>query len=230
MPIAVIDKGLIFEYMMKMKCLAIGILFILSIPVLAQKDTAKSSIPNVSNRQGQLIMDIGAGVSKIDWIVEGIAGGPTILSESPAVSSTFDYYATNKSSIGLCVAFQNIKDEPLNGDLPMPGVTEYITRTNVGFRLLSHFGNDPGLDYYFGVRVGVSLWTDNETPNEGHYSLGFVTQNGANSGNRPSGQILFGLRINPSELLGIHIEGGIGTPYFLEAGISIILIKSKGNK
>ena len=214
---------------MKKGCLIVGIWIILSNPLFAQKDTAKSTSPTNLDKKGDLIMDLGAGLSTISWLVEGIAGGPNITAESPVMNSAFDYYVTNRMSFGLGVAFQEIKNEPANGDIPIPGVVEYITRTNVALRLLAHLGKSPDIDYYLGARVGISFWTDNETPDEGHYSLGFV-QYGTNSAMRESVQILFGLRFNPSELLGIHIEGGIGTPYFLEGGISIRLLKSKGNK
>lgn len=215
-----------------MKCLIIGILIILSIPALAQKDTAKSSIPIVSGRKGELIMDLGAGLSKIDWLLEGLFGpGPNIISETPAINSAFDYYVTNRTSLGVGITFQEIKDNPYVGGNPVNWVTEYVTRTNIAARWLTHFIKNPETDYYIGLRIGLSFWTDNdESPNYGYYSLGYAALSNSNIIMRGSVQILIGLRSNPSNLLSIHLEGGIGTPYFLEGGISIRLIKSKGNK
>jgi hypothetical protein len=93
---------------------------------------------------------------------------------------------------------------------PNAAVTERLTRFNVGLRLLYHFRNDNAADIYAGARIGLSFWTDQSNP-EGFYSHGSYTAT--------SIQAFMGLRKTINSYLGAYIEGGIGTPYFIDLGL-----------
>lgn len=59
--------------------------------------------------------------------------------------------------------------------------------------------------------MGISLWTDQTDP-EGYNSLNNLTA--------ISIQAIIGITKHLNENFGINLEGGIGTPYFVNVGLS----------
>jgi hypothetical protein len=98
----------------------------------------------------------------------------------------------------------------VNAGAPDYSIVETLTRLNIGARLLYHIRNDDVKDFYIGVRAGFSIWTDQSNP-QGSLTEGNVTV--------PSIQALIGMRKRITNCIGVFIEGGIGTPYFGDAGI-----------
>ena len=195
-----------------------------SLSLSAQGHINKDSI--LASKIGQVTINAGAGGSLIYWLEEGILGGTgyTNTTMSPVASLIADYRCTPRSSIGLAVAFQSTTGTPGDGDENTFGngnYTEYITRTNVAFRYLVHFGKSDDFDFYMGPRIGASFWTD--------YVGGFPNFPFPAMYNdlvRFSFQFLMGFQVYFASFFGIHIEAAVGSPYFAEGGFTF-RIKTK---
>ncbi|HXB13326.1 MAG TPA: hypothetical protein VNZ45_15170, partial [Bacteroidia bacterium] len=160
-------------------------------------------------------------------LTQGILNGSGYITlyTGPVVSLIGDYRVTRRSSIGLGVAYQATNGTPGEGDdnpSPNESLREYITRTNVALRYMYQFSKSPYFDFYIGGRVGASFWTDNVggLPNYGTLAMGHSFSV------LPSIQILMGLQVYLADFFGLHIEAGVGSPYFAEGGLTI-RIKNK---
>ncbi len=187
----------------------------------------------------------GIGLSTMPYLFRSILGdsGSTIQASTPVYTLNVDYDQNSQFSIGIGFAWQSVKINPYtsyNGQLstysfnplfpsvnihPSPTIfipnsyfggsdntiLETITRFNIGVRLLYHIRNDDDEDFYLGTRLGVSFWTDKSIP-MGYNSMTNLVA--------PSVQFVIGVRKRLNDFMGITLEGGIGTPYFANAGIS----------
>jgi hypothetical protein len=215
--------------MMKSKFLIVGILILLSIPAVAQNDGAVMSYLDPRS----IDISAGIGASTIYAVVENTIGhlisggsGAQMISVSPSYNCMFDYSPKRRASFGIAMAYQQLTYNPAdrNGNTASWFI-DNASRLNVGVRILEHFSNDPNADLYMGLRFGVSSWSYDETINQA-----FVSANGPNySAPTPAGhsaislgsvQILIGYKLYLSDHIGIHIEAGIGTPYYAEAGLT----------
>lgn len=178
------------------------------------------SLSNMNH--GALIINAGVGASII-LLTFGLfpnENSPNFLSVSPVYSSTIDYCILNKFSIGFGVAWQSILDNPNANTSIVYNVTERITRTNVAIRFLGHIDKDTAVDFYYGIRTGLSSWTDNiiTDPNNPPMPTQFYSKKTLSA---ISIQALFGVRFYLTDFIGLHAETGIGAPYFAEGGITI---------
>jgi len=148
------------------------------------------------------------------------------ISYSPAYSLTADYGLTNQFSIGPAMGYQIVTITYNNYDnlLIRKSIVQNISRLNIGIRLLYHFFTNSRIDIYTGGRPGFSHWSN--TNNSGDPS--FV---GSTSPfNLPSIQWLLGIRAYLIDNLGLHLEGALGTPYFIEGGITLRFRSTKSVK
>jgi hypothetical protein len=152
---------------------------------------------------------------------------------SSAYNIAADYNITDRSVLGIAGAYQ-YTDVYRSSYASSIYTGEDISRTNVSLRyLFSLFGHVVDTNSVFelliGGRIGVSFWED--IPFNG-----FVIPNGPTNYIKnyivPSVQILAVLRVYPFSSLkvnylkniGFHLEGGLGSPYFLEAGLTYRII------
>lgn len=132
----------------------------------------------------------------------------------PNLGVTVDYGLSKRFSIGLASSYQSEVVTYFYSNL----VFDKITRINLTTRILFHLNkNHPHFDHYIGIRGGFNYWGDTPSPNPGYPPSYFLTN--------PnqfvlSFQVLYGMRIYLSNLIGIHFEVGIGEPYLAETGLS----------
>jgi hypothetical protein len=176
---------------------------------------------NAQNREGQVVVDAGLGYSLI-FAVPGILisdGSYSSHSATPAINATADYALLDRFSLGLGITYQSVTLNYADYYNNVTGAPETystsISRLNIGIRPLYHFASRKRIDLYIGARFGLSIW-NNANAND-PYNSGSSTY----SGTLPSFQALFGVRKYFSHHVGAHVEFALGTPYFMEAGISV---------
>ena len=191
--------------------------------VVAIKDTNKKDTTR-RHLDGTVYVNLGFGEGLISHdINQNYFGGvgPRILTEPVAVNITADYCFDKRISIGACFAYQNLTDNPIKGGIVLNYETEFIQRYNYSIRVIYHPFNLKMKNFYCGVRLGVSVWVDytvnptNLTNNPAYITI----QNPFD----PSFQVFGGYRIIFADLIGLHIEAGIGTPYLIEGGVTVKL-------
>ncbi|MGL4596936.1 MAG: hypothetical protein ACRCYO_05385 [Bacteroidia bacterium] len=92
-----------------------------------------------------------------------------------------------------------------------------MMRDNLSLRLLIHTSQTRPAVLYMGMRVGASYWWSNGATST-YNLLGLQTVNAGLF--YPSAQVLAGFRYLWHNGIGFHIEGGIGSPYLIAAGLS----------
>jgi len=148
---------------------------------------------------------------------------------TPNEGGTIDVGIIKWFSIGLAASYQGevvywaAESNGSGPSGPYP-FSDKITRTNIALRFLYHLPLDrihKHFDPYVGVRIGESLWTDIEFPNNivpaGYYGGCFLKEPNLVV---PSFQVLCGAHIYLIGNLGIHVEAGIGSPYLVEGGLT----------
>ncbi|MGP8214731.1 MAG: hypothetical protein ACLQQ4_04125 [Bacteroidia bacterium] len=183
--------------------------------------------------KGRFSINAGVGYSTIFFAANIYTNFETASLEtnsmSPVYSTTIDCNFTKKSSVGIGVAYQQLNATPLsdNGD-PIYWKIVNMSRANIGLRYLYLLSWKPYREIYTGIRAGISYWTFNESksPTYTTPTPGFVLPISA-SETKYSVQLLFGYRRYFTDLIGIHIEFGIGTPYLVEGGLTFRLKKEK---
>jgi hypothetical protein len=156
------------------------------------------------------------------------AEGPATFKVMPNYSLGVDYGISYRTTVGLALNYVQV-----TGNYDSIGGTEKFTRLNISARLLYHFHkNSNRKDLYFGIRWGLSFWTDNLPPVAGPiaYPFPYTSYFSPTSPVEPSLQILLGWRRYFTYGFGIHIEAGIGSPYFLEGGLMLRLGEHKTEK
>ncbi len=92
-----------------------------------------------------------------------------------------------------------------------------MMRENISWRILFNSDFTKPAVLFIGMRLGASYWWSNGAANS--YSLlGLQTVKAGSV--YPSAQVLAGLRYLWNNGIGFHIEGGIGSPYLVAAGLS----------
>jgi hypothetical protein len=209
--------------MINMKYSIVVIFIILSIPVLAQKDsTAKPSLEPQS-----MAISGGIGVSTISLVVpvnSGVAEGNPI-SIGPAYNFMLDYNSIRKFSAGIAIAYQQLSYVPGdNQGYSQNAFIDNASRLNIGIRYLMHFSKVSYSDVYIGIRMGVSYWRDNESLNPNYHSSSpYVSAPIPASPwtkTKASVQLLVGYKVYSLDNIGMQIEAGLGTPYYAEAGLT----------
>ncbi len=177
----------------------------------------------------QVIINAGfAWSSGITYIMELIHGanpdaglgaaGPNSFNVGATYHFGADYGISYRTTVGLAISYVQV-----TGNYDSLGTKEKFTRLNIGARLLYHFTkNCARKDWYCGIRWGLSFWADNlpalASPVE-YYESYFSPNNPI----EPSIQILLGWRRWFTYGFGINIEAAVGTPYFLEGGLTFRL-------
>jgi hypothetical protein len=183
------------------------------------------NLPSYSQTlKGESVFNLGAGYSLFSSPSSDAA--QTGFSSIPVISATYDYGIVDKFSYGIGLSYQSFNDKYsstyYNGSngYTIQNVDQNIYVTNIGLRALYHFGTRE-LEGYTGIRLGYSFWTS--TSNIVNANQNY---NGPYEGypkNVPTFMALIGLRAYISEMVGIHIEVGLGSPYAAETGISFRL-------
>ncbi len=187
---------------------------------------------NTGGSKHPLLINFGAGLSMMELTIlggtffndVGNMQGPFFISETPAYNCTIDYTFFGKLSIGVGGAYQAVNDnpyeQPTSSGTDAFWATEKVIRYNISGRILYHFIQENKIDLYAGVRAGESIWMDSwvtYNPPSPNVSANLSKAPGTKTG---SVQALIGFSVFPIYNIGFHVEAAIGTPYFLEGGIT----------
>ena len=167
---------------------------------------------NAQQESGQVVVSAGAGYSLISRILSG-----TNQTSLPPVYLNVDYGVTENFSIGLAGSYSSYSYDDVittidaNGNTVEEAFSVSGTRNTIAGRALFHFGDNPNLDQYAGLRAGMTLW--------GYSDSGLLTEDDLN-GNVFSFRILYGARAYLTDNLAVNLEIGLGSPYLFNGGIS----------
>ena len=153
--------------------------------------------PNVSKAQSkdEWVLSTGLGYSVAYELLNKNGGsGPKYLNA--------DYGTNDHFSLGVGISRFSIKDGGLFGNTNLTGRS-----TNIGTRLLWHFGDNDNLDIYAGLRLGIIISNFNDISwHEGGLGLSIP-------------RVLFGVRTYFDNNVGFNFEVGSGLPYIFNGGI-----------
>lgn len=192
----------------------------------AQQDSGKNKETKPAYKiYNNVYVSGGAGLSTILYTIYSIYDPPDHYaygsSQSVVFNGTIDY-RIDKVSFGGCIAYQTATGVPYTGTSNQTEFIENLSRLNVAVRVLYYCYYSSKMEIYVGGRVGNSYWTDAIV---GPANANAQLTLGSSQINHPSIQIPVGARFFVAET-GLHIEVGVGTPYFLEAGVTFKI----GNK
>lgn len=153
---------------------------------------------------------------------------------TPTFQLSYDYGFRKWFSLGLAVGYNKFGFDAKNLDWESPSQGSYVrgdvnwkaSRTSINIRPLFHYGNNPRLDMYSGLRIGFSLWNSKVT-GEGTAKAKDEFEK-TFDGTFPTGSVIlpqvaitaFGLRGYATENLGFGFEVNIGPPYFCSANVN----------
>jgi len=184
-----------------------------------------NKLASAQNHQGDLCVNAGVGSSTIFLLLDALQSNQTNASISYAITPAYNLMADqalgNVVSLGLAIGYQadiiTTRDYANTQTGYYETVTENLSRLNVGMRVLFHFTHGDHFDAYSGLRIGLSHWNDDNNANDPNYAL--VKGNL----NFPSFQLLYGMKFYFTDDVGLHLELALGTPYFIEGGLSFKL-------
>ncbi len=108
--------------------------------------------------QGQSTVSLGYGFGNI-WkklfkITSAFSGGSYKTSSTGPYSITYEYGVTDKISVGLAVAYSQIKGVYTDPSDPDENYTDKLTNTSAILRGNYHFGSSAKFDPYIGLGLG----------------------------------------------------------------------------
>jgi hypothetical protein len=183
---------------------------------IIKKDTTDKG-PSIKHK---LFVNCGVGLNTVGIRLYGLftpaGGGSGTLGFT--YNGTVDYGTYRNLTVGLGFSYEEINGEPL-ASVESERNFEYLTRFNCGVRVLRYYVHTNYCYVYTGFRIGLSYWRD--IP----YDINAPSKSDANTTLEdkslfPSFQALAGIKLI-YRVIGLHLEVGIGTPYFAEAGLSI---------
>lgn len=170
---------------------------------------------------------VNAGGSLIGTLIDvvGTFDGDNFSANSiPAIQATYGYQVNEWFSVGPAVSYQafvfkgeNYRYTDESGEEIVEDAKITLNRTNIAVRPLFHYGNNPNIDMYSGVRLGLTHWgvtanTNDEKLRE-EVDLGFNTGLGVQL-------IAFGIRGYFNENFGLNMEIGFGAPHIISGGVN----------
>ncbi len=159
-----------------------------------------------------------AGFSLVGALFNAVANSSTTEDFSstglPAFQVTYDYQVAGFLSIGVAgsVQFMGYEYYETYANSQDDFVKVDVTRTNIAFRPLFHYGNLDDFDLYSGLRIGYTMWdvsANTEDASTEGFGSGFALQ-----------AVAFGMRGYFTDNLGANIELAIGAPHYLSLGVS----------
>lgn len=151
-------------------------------------------------------------------LADSIPSGRTKTTSIPALTLSYDYTLAKHFSIGVAGSYQSwsIKIDPYysHGN-SYSGGSLSVSRTNLAVRPLFHFGRNPDLDLYCGIRLGYTIWGGKTTSTDPS-----VKSVDTNLGNNFAPAAIFGIRYFFTPNIGFNSEASIGAPYALAVGVN----------
>lgn len=213
----------------KRTLLTVGVSALCILTNLAQTEKSNFSADQ-NNQPDSKTITAGAGFSLAGLLIRGFQNilvdsisangsvGRVTRSSIPVLILSYDYTLAKHFSIGLAGSYQSwiIKIDPYyNHGTPYAGATLAISRSNLALRPLFHFGRNPDLDLYAGMRLGYTIWavkTDSPDPS--------VRSANSELGDNFAPAFIFGIRHFFTHNIGFNSEASVGAPYTLAIGIN----------
>lgn len=179
-----------------------------------------------AQKKAQSVITAGLGVGYLNMSVTLAGANSKELKTSaiPTLNFMYDLGLLDNFSMGLAVGYNalHIEEEKTVTTYPNPGTTTYVStgdysRLNIAMRPLFHWGKREDLDWHAGVRIGYSIWDASFTTTDPFNEPDYEAQD------LYSIQALVGARAYFSEKVGMTIDVGVGTPYFVGIGMSVKL-------
>lgn len=161
---------------------------------------------NAQQEAGEVVVSAGVGYS----LISEVLSIGTNRSSMPPIYLNADYGVTEVFSIGLAGSYSSFSydDIDINGD----AIFIEGSRNTLAARALFHFGDNPNLDQYAGLRAGMTFWN--------YSDLNVGLEEDRLEGNVFSFRLLYGLRAYLTDNLAVNLEVGLGSPYLFNGGIA----------
>jgi len=209
------------------------ILVVLSLSLLtslwAQKKTPTPKIKAKKVEEiGKMVVGIHAGLSLSGFYNEALEADTVTMqyttSVKPALQATFDYFLTNKVTLGFFFSVQPVRVDishwqfdTLNPNKSIDNLQAKLRRTYVGGKLLYHFKNTEKIDIYSGLRAGALFW-NNKYPSTDPAFISSLKGEFVMI-NRPSvGIIPIGMRIKFTPQIAANFEINASAPHVFSFG------------
>ena len=213
-----------------MKKIILIVLCTISVYTLnAQRKKGSEKVkPQRVEEKGKMLAGIHAGLSLTGLLYEAMdihADTQICNSHSKvAVQGTFDYFVSNKITVGLFGSIQPFRVDITYweyGDTLNPKIIEDIqikmTRIYLGGRFLYHYKNTEKIDIYSGLRAGYLFWNRKIPSSDQDFITDFEEEFIMIS--RPAiGLIPIGLRIKFSPQFAANVELNAGAPHLFSFG------------
>jgi hypothetical protein len=175
------------------------------------------SLKAQESRAGATMISVGAGYGNLSSDVSG-----NVVSSTPEVNGTIDYFVIKCYSIGVSGAYQSVSSPNAFYNYNYLGYnngtySQTLSRFNLSLRSLFYFTKMDNPVFYIGLRVGYEFFKDDITP----YSPYNSTTNLDPNQNTTTFQVLMGVRAYITPDFSTYLELGTGVPSYAEMGFSI---------
>lgn len=195
--------------MNRFQLLALAAFLTLTPALLSAQATLESPRSTISVQVGSSFY--GSVISLFTDDLETVDEDGIDVSRTPVIHASYDYQINDWFSAGGSASFQNFSVKSNDGNVD-------VDRFNVGVRGLFHYGSNPNLDMYSGVRVGLNIWNPTFKAATEEFKEDFEADF---SGVLPSIQfVAFGLRGYFTQNFGLNMEVALGAPYYFTVGVN----------
>lgn len=213
---------------MKKLILLISCLFFLTTVEAQRKKGTEKIKPKRVEEAGNKIIGVHAGISLTGLAYEVLERNDDTVqyttSVKPAFQITYDYFYSNKITVGLFGSVQPFRVDISNwqyGDTLNPKNIENLQakmhRFYLGGKILYHFKNTEKIDIYSGVRGGILFWKKKLPSTDPAFVSSFEDE--ILMMNRPAlGIIPLGFRIKFTPQFAANIEFNASAPHLFSFG------------
>jgi opacity protein-like surface antigen len=194
--------------------LAMIMIFAIIKPAIGQEANENAEASTTSDYNSQV--SLNAGFSLVGSLLNAISSSGGIegfkSTSLPAIQINYDYTIEKWLSIGAAASFQKLGYEYTDVNDGNEFIDVDLSRLNIAFRPLFHYGNLDNFDLYSGLRIGYEIWSINantEDYSEASFANGFSFQ-----------LVAFGMRGYFTDNFGANVELGIGSPHFISMGLN----------
>jgi hypothetical protein len=204
-----------------MKQIALFFFMLIACAVFAQSEGYRSTASLQTGLNGYMLLSriVADGIEYTD--ANGIVA--TVNSTAtPTFGLSYDYGFSKLFSLGisfgynsLSVSSNNLAYIDANGTTRTDGIFDLnLRRFNIAIRPLFHYGKNPKLDMYSGLRLGISSWSGGLDTNIPELETDEIAASSFLGINPGVALIPFGLRYYFTDNFGAGFETHIGPPYW----------------
>lgn len=204
---------------------ALVLLLIGSVSAQSQEQKAPLRVYPYSH---QVRANVGiSGIGLVSGLVRRVGGVANIdVSVQPAFQLAYAYRWRDRISFGgglsrqvFSARYRNYEYEDESGNTLLDDFTTYVRRFNVGGFALWHYNIGPSqVEWYSGLRVGITRWTFDTNARDINYTVGRFLSFALGTQFAPQ-LILIGANTYFAPHWGANFELGIGAPHLISAGV-----------